>query len=266
MLKVGIDYQVFFCLEDFKNNKQGVNRNIGLFWFELDQVKYIGGPKSMFNVLRMLNMLGSEMFLASRLDNEFIGIIATKTKTGIALLMFNYIDPELVKNYISRNLAELHPKHARILANLINSDKWERILNKQIDLGSLRLHKRIITKIGKAIALNDKMGSLTSLPQNINLTLTNLDQDGYTYKKYIVDKICRLDCAFAASEKKEIKGITVYKETLSLEPYSVVLVMLDKMVASLEVSQETEQINTQQPLETIEKEDEQDQAQMQLSE
>lgn len=266
MLKAGIDYQIFFCLEDFKNNKQGVDRNIGLFWFEPDYVKYIGGPKSMFNVIRMLSMLGSEMYLASRLDNEFVGIIATKTKTGIALLMFNYIDPEIVRNYLSRHLAELHPKHARILVNLINSDRWERILNKEIDLKSLRLHKRIRAKIEEAILLNDKLKPLTTQAENINLTLTNLNTGGYAYKKYIVDKICRLDCAFAPSEEKEIKGITTYKETVSLKPYSVVLVMLDEMVVDSSVIKETAQPSLEQPPETIEKEGKRGQIETQLSE
>ena len=229
MLKSGIDYQVFFCLEDFKNNKQGVDRNVGLFWFEPEYVKYTGGPKSLLNVIRMLNMLGSEMFLASRLDNEFVGIIATKTKTGLALLLFNYIDPEIAKNYLSRNLAELHPKHIRILANLINSNKWGKILNKEISLKTLRLNKRIKVKIEEAIALNEMAASLLHEPQNINLNFVNLNDD-YTYKKYVVDNTCRLDCPFEPREEKEIKG-TAYKETLILEPYSVVLIVMDRRLS-----------------------------------
>lgn len=227
MLKSGIDYQTLFCLEDFKNNKQGINRNVGLFWFEPEYVKYTGGPKSMLNVIRMLNMLGSEMFLASRLDNKFVGIIATRTKTGLALLLFNYIDPEIARNYLSRHLADLHPKYIRTLVNLINSNKWERIKNKEIPLKGLRLNRRIKTAVEEAIALNEIAKSKASQPQNINLNLIGLEGD-YSYKKYIVDKSCRLDCAFSPRQEREIEGVTTYREALILEPYSVVLIMIDK--------------------------------------
>ncbi len=251
MLKSGIDYQTFFCLEDFKNNKQGVNRNVGLFWFEPKHNKYISGLKSMFNVTRMLNMLGSEMFLSSRLDNEFVGIIATKTEAGLALLLFNYIDPEIARSYLSRRMAELHPKLARILVNLINSDKWEKILNKEIPLKSLRLDKRIKTKIEEVVRLNEKALSLSSQPRNINLNIAKLKND-YTYKKYIVDKTCRLDCAFEPREEKEINGVTAYKETLILEPYSVVLIVLDKKTISpseVEGTKQTVPTGLQEPIE-----------------
>jgi len=227
MLKAGIDYQIFFCLEDFKDNKQGVNQNVGLFWFEPQYAKYTGGPKSMFNVIRMLNMLGNEMFQASLLDNKFVGIIATKTKTGFALLLFYYINPEIAKDYLSRNITELHPKLAKSLANLINSNEWDKLLSKETSLKSLRLNKKIKAKIQEAIALNEKAKSLINQPRNINLYLTKF-QENYTYKKYIVDKSCRLDCAFKPCEEKEIEEVATYQETLALEPYSVVLIVLDK--------------------------------------
>ena len=227
MVNAGIDYQIFYCLEDFKNNKEGVNRNLGLFWFEPKHVQYSGGPKTLFNIVRMLNMLGSEMFLSSRLDNQFVGIIATKTKTGIALLLFNYIDPEIARNYLSRQMIELHPKLAKNLVSLINSDKWGKILNKQIPLKSLRVHKRIKSKIQEAIDLNQEAKSAINQDQLINLNLNKLDEN-YIYKKYIVDKTCSLDCLFTPVEEKEIRTTNNYKEILQLQPYSVVLIILDK--------------------------------------
>ena len=227
MLKAGIDYQIFFCLEDFKNNKQGVNRNLGLFWFEPDNLKYTGGPKSTFNVIRMLKMLGSEMFLCSRLDNNFNGIIATKDKTKIALLLFNYIDPQIAENYLSRHLAELAPKQARALATLVHSNQWQEILGKQIALDTLRSDKNIKALIKQAIALNDTAISQAKRPQNINLNLTRLE-GSYNYKKYVVDKSCCLDCAFTPREEKEIRDVIAYKESITLDPYSVVLIILER--------------------------------------
>ena len=227
MLRSGIDYQLFFCLEDFKNNKEGVNQNVGLFWFEPEYENYTGGPKSMFNVIRMLNMLGSEMFLTSRLDNEFVGIIATRDKTGLTLLLFNYVDPYIARNYLSRHLAELHPKRAKALANLVNSNKWEGILNKDLSLKSLRLNKRIKAKVEEALALKERARLALAQPQTINLNLTNIEGD-YVYEKYVVDKTCRLDCAFVPREEKEIKVNGIYKETLKLQPYSVVLLVIEE--------------------------------------
>ncbi|MFH1339557.1 MAG: cellulase family glycosylhydrolase [Candidatus Omnitrophota bacterium] len=230
MLKSGIDYQIFFSLEDFKNNKEGVNQNVGLFWFEPEYENYTGGPKSMFNVIRMLNMLGSEMFLTSRLDNEFVGIIATRTKSGLALLFFNYIDPYIARNYLTRHMAELRPTRAKALANLVNSNKWEEIKNKQVSLKSLRLNKRIKAKIEEALALKERADSARMQPQTVNLNLTNLKGD-YVYEKYAVDKTCRLDCEFAPREEKQIKVDGIYKETLMLEPYSVVLLLIEQRQA-----------------------------------
>ncbi|MBU0549352.1 MAG: hypothetical protein KKH80_01645 [Candidatus Omnitrophica bacterium] len=227
MLKSGIDYQVYFCLEDFKNNKEGVNQNVGLFWFEPEYVKYTGGPKATFNVIRMLNMLGNEMFLTSRLDDEFIGIIATKTKTGIALLLFNYIDPEIARNYLSRQLSSLHPKLARTLAKLMNSNKWEEILTKEIDLKTLHLNKRLKAKIQLALNLHETARVSANKSEDIHLNLINLRGE-YSYRKYIVDQACRLDCAFIPREEKQIKIAKDYKETLKLDPYSVVLLIMDE--------------------------------------
>ena len=135
----------------------------------------------------------------------------------------------------------MHPKLARILANLINSYEWKKLLNKETSLKSLRLNKRIKAKIQEAITLNEKAKSLVSRPKNINLNLSKLKGE-YTYKKYIVDKSCRLDCAFKPYEEKEINGIVTYQETLALEPYSVVLIILDKKPAiSEEVDKDEEE-------------------------
>jgi len=102
-------------------------------------------------------------------------------------------------------------------------------LNKEISLKTLRLNKRIKVKIEEAIALNEMAASLLHEPQNINLNFVNLNDD-YTYKKYVVDNTCRLDCPFEPREEKEIKG-TAYKETLILEPYSVVLIVMDRRLS-----------------------------------
>jgi len=136
-------------------------------------------------------------------------------------------------------LSELHPKLARALVNIIYSDKWQSLLKKEIELKSLRLHKRIKARIEEAIILNERVVPLINRPKNINMNLTNL-KDNYTYKKYIVDKSCCLDCAFTPCEEKKISGVTTYKETLALDPYSVVLITIDRESRVSDVSKETD--------------------------
>ena len=106
--------------------------------------------------------------------------------------------------------------------------------------------------------MNEMAALQASQPQNINLDLTNLDHD-YTYKKYIMDKSCRLDCVFAPCEEKEINDVTTYKETLVLEPYSVVLIMIDRKPIVSDVVEEMEQVSSVSPQEPIEEQADKDQ-------
>jgi len=196
------------------------------------------------------------VFLASRLDNECVGLIATKTRKGLALLLFNYIDPEIAKNYLSRHLSELSAKQARALVNLVNSSKWEQIINKSISLKSLRLNKKIRARLKEAIALHDKAVSLMQNPQGVNLKLVNL-KSNYTYKKYVVDKSCCLDCAFVPREEKEIGGVDTYTETLFLEPFSVVLILLEQNTAAVSelIEESTETFTTDEDKQEAERDD-----------
>lgn len=227
MLRAGIDYQIFFCLEDFKKNAAGVNQNVGLFWFEPEYEDYAGGPKSTFNVMRMLNMLGSELFFSSPPEDDFFGVFATKTSSGFALLFFNYIDPHIARSQLTRNITRLHPKQAKILANLVHSKEWENIINKEVSLDSLRLDKRVRSRLKEAIVLKEKAQFAASNSRSISLNLTNLEGD-YIYRKYLVDDSCRLDCEFVPTEEKELKASGDYKEELVLKPYSVALLVLEK--------------------------------------
>ena len=138
-----------------------MDRNVGLFWFEPEYAQYTGGPKSTFNVVRMLNSLGNQMYQSSRLDNEFVGIIATETATGVAILIYYYIDPNLARNYLARQMAALHPKNVKQLVKLMDSDQWQKVLNKEIPLESLKLHRQIQATIQEVIALHDKFNLLT---------------------------------------------------------------------------------------------------------
>ncbi|MCM8757570.1 MAG: hypothetical protein NC903_00710, partial [Candidatus Omnitrophica bacterium] len=61
MFEADINYQVYFCLEDFQNNKEGLNINRGVFSYS----KYnplLSNAKSIYNVFLFLSYLGNKFF------------------------------------------------------------------------------------------------------------------------------------------------------------------------------------------------------------
>ncbi|MBU1124957.1 MAG: hypothetical protein KKC84_02945, partial [Candidatus Omnitrophica bacterium] len=62
MYEAGLDNQIFFSLEDFQGNPEGVIRNVGLFSFNTRTPLERSAPKSMHNVFRMLAALGGELY------------------------------------------------------------------------------------------------------------------------------------------------------------------------------------------------------------
>ena len=108
MLEAGLDNQVYFSLEDFQGNSGNVSRNTGAFYFDINSSQYKGGPKAIYNAFRMISRLGREQ-LPVKLEDEFLGILASRSAEGVAVLIYNYIDPEIVKNYLAQNIAALNP-------------------------------------------------------------------------------------------------------------------------------------------------------------
>ena len=103
MHEAGIDQQLYFCLEDFQGNREGVVRNVGVFSFDMEHSEYRGTVKATFNAFKMLKLLGSSMY-PTKLSDDFVGAIATRTDDGFAVLVYNYIDPDIVNNYLFRNI------------------------------------------------------------------------------------------------------------------------------------------------------------------
>jgi hypothetical protein len=226
MYEAGIDYQLYFSLEDFNNNKEGLLRNVGIFSFDPEYSGYKGSPKSTYNVFRMLSGLGSDMFLV-KLNDEFVGATATKAKDGIVVLIYNYIDPDIATNFLSKNIAALNTGERKILLNIIKSQRFEKILLRQLDIPALRATGKVNAVLKKAQELNDKAKKFVSRDRNIKISIKGL-KDRYLYERYVVDASCSLNCEYAAYEKKEINAAGPYQEILALKPYSVHMIVLKK--------------------------------------
>jgi len=228
MYEAGINYQLYFCLEDFQNNKEGIVRNVGIFGFDSEASEYKGAPKSVYNVFRMLSNLGNNMFSTSLKPNdEFADVIATKTQDRIALLIYNYIDPEIARNYLSRNIAGLNGAERKTLLNIITSSRLEKILSHSIEISKIRASKRLKTLLTRAKELNDRAEKFKSGTRNINMSIKNI-QGNYSYQRYKIDSSCSINCAFDVLEEKELNLSDAYQETLTLNPYSVNMIILSK--------------------------------------
>ena len=226
MYKADLDYQLYFCLEDFQNNKEGVVRNVGIFYFDSESLEYKGGPKSIYNVFRMMSNLGKDMFL-SKFNDEFVGVIATKSDEGLVLLINNYMDPEIFNSYLSKNIASLNKAERKILLNFIKSGQLKKIMHHQTEVSNLRASKRVKALLNKARELNETAERFSASPRKLKIVIKNL-KGNFLYQRFSVDSSCGLSCEFSPLEQKEIDADGSYQELMTLSPYSVHLIVLTK--------------------------------------
>jgi len=253
MYEAGIDYQLYFSLEDFQHNKEGIVRNVGIFGFDSEASEYKGAPKSIYNALKMLSNLGNNMFVSPlQINDEFVGAIATKAQDRIAMLIYNYIDPEISRNYLSRNVANLNNAERKSLLGLIKSAKLDNIYSKEIDISKLALSSKLKALLKKAQELNDQAIKFKSRARNINVDIKNISasrnkspktaasdvsnevKENYLYQRYVVDSSCSANCKFTPVEEKDLNISDAYHEALALNPYSLTLIILSKKPKSPE--------------------------------
>jgi len=226
MYEAGLDNQVYFCLEDFQGNKERVTRNVGVFYFDARHAQHKGQPKAIYNVFRMLKTLGPDMF-SLKLNDDFTGVLATKSEDKIILLIYNYIDPEIVKDSLAANIAGLNPAESKFLLSVIRSDRLTRIMAQHEDVNLLPTTNKVRSLLKNAQELNDKAERLKSIKRNIKISLKNI-KGGYSYSRFTVDASCGLNCDFKPSLEKEISAQDSYQDELTLNPYSVTLIILKK--------------------------------------
>lgn len=246
MQEAGLDQQIYFCLEDFAGNKIGATRNLGVKSFDLKNAESKGYAKSGYNIFRMLNLLGQELFTAGFHD-EFVGVIATKSTEYLALLIYNYIDPQAALNYLSCNIVHLNEAERKAVLNIVKSDRMQKIIAGQIDIATLRLSAKAKTMFSRALDLNKEANKFSALNRKIKISLKGL-KDTYLFNSYTVDNQCSRDCEFKPSDEKDVDFNQDYLQTMELAPYSVQLLIFKKKPAPPVVApQETGQSAAVQP-------------------
>jgi hypothetical protein len=226
MQEAGLDYQTYFCLEDFAGNKEKVTRNLGVFSFDPAHSDYKGYAKASYNTMRMLGLLGNEL-LPFKLTDDFVGVIPTKSQDYFAILIYNYIDPAMAMNYLSRDIVYLNSAEKKAVLNIVKSDRIDKIISGQTDLSTLRLSPKAKDMFNRAIELNALAKKFSTTNRKIKLIFKGI-KDTYLLSKYLVDSSCSSNCAFEAKDEKEVDFSQDYTEALELSPYSVQLLVFKK--------------------------------------
>lgn len=227
MHEAGLDQQVYFCLEDFQNNKENIWRNLGVFWFDAERSEYRGGHKPTYAILKILASLGSDMLEAVKTADDFIGAIATKKEDEIKIVIYNYIDPEIARSFLSRNIATLNDAERKYLLSLVKSGGFDKVMRHEMDVSSARLPGKLKAFINKAQELNDLALKCKGANRNLQLKIKKLKED-CLYQRYAIDASYKEDNELKPREEKEIAAADLYEETLSIEPYSVNLIVLTR--------------------------------------
>jgi len=226
MYEADINYQVFFSLEDFQDNKEGVARNVGVFWADSQEPGYSGGSKASYNVFRFLGMLGSNMYISpSKLNDDFCGILATRSEASYIILVYNYIDPDIFRSFLSRNIATVGEGERRTILEIFGSERLEKIKRKELDINSIQAPNKAKNLLKKALELDESGQKFIDLPRQLKLTVKNLKNE-YLYTRYSVDSSCSLNCELNPTEEKTVNfSDGSYSEKLILNPYSVQLII-----------------------------------------
>ena len=231
MYEAGIDYQTYFCLEDFGDNEVGAIRNLGIFSFDLAHPENKGYAKANYNVWRMLGLLGQDLFTA-KFKDEFVGVISTKSTDYLAVLIYNYIDPQAALNYISHNIVYLNSVEQKAILGIVKSDRMKKILAGQLNLATLRLSVKTKGILSRAIELNSLANKFSTINRKIKVSIKNA-KDIYVLSKYVMDSSCNRNCEFKSSVEKDVDFSQDYVETMEISPYSVQLLVFKKKPAEV---------------------------------
>ena len=226
MYEAGIDYQTYFCLEDFGDNESGAIRNLGIFSFDLNRPEKKGYPKVNYNAWRLIGMLGQDLFTA-KFNDDFVGAIATRSQNYFAILFYNYVDPRAAMNYISHNIVHLNSAEQKAILGIIKSDRMKKIIDGQISLSTLRLSQKTKGILSHAIELNSLAFKFSKTGRKLMVNLKGA-KEVYLLTKYTIDSNCSRNCEFKPGPENEVDLTQGYSESLEMSPYSVQLFVFKK--------------------------------------
>jgi len=219
--------QVFFSLEDFQDNREGVVRNVGLFWYEQSPSGYKGASKVSYNAFKMLGRLENTLIPASlKTPDEFSGVIATRGAPGTAaIIIYNYADPDTFRNHVVHSIALLGEAERRSVVAVLRSAGAGR-LPGETDLERLRLTGRVRNILKKARGIGEIGQRAATADRQIRLTVKNIVSPA-VFQKYTIDETSPRTGQFVPVEEKEIAAVDgAYQETFTLKPFSVTLIMV----------------------------------------
>jgi len=226
MFESGLDLQVYFSLEDFQDNKEHVSRNVGVFWYDSSSgAEYTGGPKSIYNVFKMLVRLDKRMYVLPKSNDEFVNMLATKNDERFTIMLYNYIDPDIGINYISRNIATLNNKESKLFSELAKSGKLQKIISRSLDIAELGLDNKFKPMFKKAQDLQTQANVYKAAKRNVKLSINNLKGE-YLFSVFTVDEGCNFNCGFTASKETEVSGD--FNQVLEMPAYSVKMIVFRK--------------------------------------
>ncbi len=227
MYEAGIDYALFFCLEDFKANPAGVVRNVGAFSYDAQSRDYKGQGKAVYGALRMLSRLGKNWIVSGvRTNDDFVTVIPTRTPDGFAILIAQYIDPDPVRSLLSRMIAGLREGERRILLNLVSTGQFEDLLKGSINPRTVRLTRRLRTVVQEAQELRAAAEQAKEHPRHLRVRLRNAP-GRYQYQRFAIDG-ANQEQAFEPLETRLLEPEKEPELLLPLLPYSLQLLVLRK--------------------------------------
>jgi hypothetical protein len=182
----------------------------------------------MYTVFRMLAGFAAQAFFPSaKINDDFVSIIAAKSEDRLTLLVGNYIDPGMGRNYLSRNISALPESFRKSILLLAKDGRLDKILKGEIEIATLRLHPRLKAILRKAQELQQRAERFARIERPLKLSVKSL-QGNYLYQRYAVDSSCGSKCDFVPVEEKEFDIADLYEGVLSLKPYSVQMIVFSK--------------------------------------
>ncbi|MBM3249985.1 MAG: hypothetical protein FJZ09_03970 [Candidatus Omnitrophica bacterium] len=226
MYEAGLDNQIYFCLEDFQANKEGIEKNTGIFSFDSEYSGYKGTPKAAYAAFRMLAGLKGQMYPLS-LNDDFMGVLATRSDDALAIIIYNYIDPGTFTSYIWRNIATLAASERKAVLKLADSGMIDKVKEGTQDIAGLRVSPRIKSFLFKAKELSLKASGHAVADRGLKINFKNL-QGAYLYERFDLDSSYAARAKIEPIESKEIVASAALQESISLSPYSAQMIVLKK--------------------------------------